>query len=173
MQSKDGLLRTYSPVNVQYFIAQEQPSGRPYTFKSLDWDLGRDYSKFKKPTFSNKLNQGPVTLIMREDYYQKKPANVPLANNQYYDSRYYAQNPEWLAQIDELYYLLLPNSEIVTLRNVRKDLHKLFGKKSKSVKKYVKEHHLNYEKPHHLVAIVNYFNSLVAETAVNAMQTEN
>ncbi|ARS36139.1 hypothetical protein [Pontibacter actiniarum] len=161
VQNEDGSLSSFSPVNVQYFVAQEQPSGRAYTFRSLMWDMGRDYSDFKKPTFFEQLNQGPLTLIMRESYVHKDSRGTsPYSSQGYlYDSNYYAPGSEWLSQIKELYYVMLPDGEIVTLRNVRKDLHKLFGKRAKQMKKYVKEHKLSYEKPHHVVAIVNYFNA--------------
>ena len=56
--------------------------------------------------------------------------------------------------------MLLPDGEIVTLQHVRRDLHKLFGNKSRKVKAYVKEHELDYDRPYKLIAIVNYFNSL-------------
>lgn len=162
VQNEDGTTSSFSPVNVQYFIAQEQPSGRPYTFLSLMWDQGRDYTDFKKPTFFEQLNQGKLTLIMREDYMRKDPGRMsPMAaNGAYYNDPYYQQGSEWLSQVKELYYVLLPDGNIVTLRNVRRDLHHLFGNKSKDVKDYVKDHNLSYEKPHQLIAIVNYFNSL-------------
>ncbi|GHA53480.1 hypothetical protein [Pontibacter akesuensis] len=163
VQSEEGNLHSFSPVNVQYFIAQEQPSGRAYTFRSLMWDQGRDYTNFKKPTFFEQLNQGPITLITRESYvHERNMRDASYMAQGYYEPSYYAQNPLWLNQIEELYYVLLPNDEIVTLRNVRKDLHRLFGRQSKAVKEYVKEHRLSYEKPHQVVAIVNYYNSLVA-----------
>lgn len=168
VQSEEGDLRSFSPVNVQYFVAQEQPSGRAYTFRSLMWDLGREYSTFKKPTFFEQLNQGPITLILRENYlHDKTIRNGSNMMQNYYEPNYYAQNPQWLNRIEELYYVLLPNDEIVTLRNVRKDLHRLFGKQSKAVKEYVKAHRLSYEKPHQVVAIVNYYNSLVAAAQAN------
>ena len=65
-----------------------------------------------------------------------------------------------MEQAQEFYYILLPDGEIVTLHNVRKDLHKLFGDKSREVKDYVKAHSLDYDRPYKLIAIVNYFNSL-------------
>lgn len=173
VKDANGNLRTFAPVNVQYFVAQEQPSGRPYTFRTLQWDLGREYSDFKKPTFFEQLNQGPLTLIMREQYLNPQLTNPNSYMKQgYYEQGYYTLNPEWLEQIEELYYVLLPNEEIVTLRNVRRDLHRLFGKNSRKVKKFVRQHNLSYEKPHQVVAIVNYFNSLVTEQAFNTVGAE-
>ncbi|AKD01897.1 hypothetical protein POKO110462_10380 [Pontibacter korlensis] len=163
VQNEDGTRSSFTPVNVQYFIAQEEPSGRSYTFRSLMWDMGRDYSDFKKPTFFEELNQGSYTLIMREDYIRKDPSRMsPLyANNAAYGSEYYVPGSEWIDQIKALYYVLLPNGEIVTLRNVRKDLHALFGNKSREVRKFVRERNLSYEKPHQLMSIISFYNSLI------------
>ncbi|WP_276496837.1 hypothetical protein [Pontibacter litorisediminis] len=158
----DGTKSTFSPVNVQYFIGQEEPSGRPYTFRSLMWNLGRDYSDFKKPTFFEQLNQGHFTLMMREEYVRKNTSrsNLLYAHNAIYDSQYYVPGSEWADQIKGLYYILLPDGQVITLRNARKDLYRLFGNKSRQVRKYVREKHLSYEKPHQMMAIVNYYNSL-------------
>ncbi|RIJ42754.1 hypothetical protein [Pontibacter oryzae] len=162
IQNEDGTLSAFSPVNVKYFIVQEQPSGKSTTFRSLMWDMDRDYSDFKKPTFFEQLNQGGVVLIMRENYIHTEPENLSAYSAQgfLYDPDSYVPGSEWINHIKPLYYLLLPDGEIITLRNVRKDLYQVFGKKGKQVKKYVKDKRLAYEKPHQLVAIVNYFNSL-------------
>ncbi|OKL39897.1 hypothetical protein [Pontibacter flavimaris] len=160
--NEDGTKSSYSPVNVQYFVAQEEPSGRAYTFRSLPWDLGRGYTDFKKPTFFEQLNQGDFTLIMREEYTQKDASRAEMlyAHNAMYGSEYYVPGSEWVDQIKGLYYIMLPDGEIVTLRNVRRDLHQLFGNKSREVKRFVKEKKLSYEKQHQLIAIVNFYNSL-------------
>jgi hypothetical protein len=162
VQNTDGTISAFSPVNVQYFVAQEQPSGRSYFFKTLMWDMGRDYTDFKKPTFFEQLNQGELTLMMRETYISRTNTNTNgfYGQRYYYDPYYYPMGYQPTQVIKELYYVLLPNGEVVTLRNVRKDLHRLFGDESRKVKKYVKEHHLDYERPHELVSIINYFNSL-------------
>lgn len=159
VHNEDGTISAFSPVNVQYFVAQEQPSSRSYTFRTLMWNLGRDYTDFKKPTFFEQLNQGPLTLVMRERYVRR---DVHYASGHGYQSNpnMYPMGNDYVDQVSQLYYVLLQDGEIVTLRNVRKDLHRLFGKKSKKVKTYVKNKKLDYSKPHELIAIVNYFNSL-------------
>lgn len=162
IQNEDGTMGAFSPVNVQYFIVQEQPSGKSTMFRSLMWDMDRDFSDFKKPTFFEQLNQGGLVLFMRENYIHKDPDNLSAysAQGYLYNPDTYVPGSEWINQIKPLYYLLLPDGEIITLRNVRKDLYQIFGKKARQVKKYVKDKRLAYEKPHQLVAIVNYFNSL-------------
>lgn len=159
---EDGSKSLYAPVNVQYFVAQEEPSGRAYTFLSLMWNLGRDYTDFKKPTFFEQLNQGTLKLIMREEYLRKDMSvTSPMyASTHLYTSESYVPGSEWVEYIKPLYYIELPDGEIVTLRNVKRDLNRLFGNKSREVRKYINEKRLTYEKPHHLMAIVNYYNSL-------------
>ncbi|WP_460924391.1 hypothetical protein [Pontibacter brevis] len=159
VHNEDGTISAFSPVNVQYFVAQEHPSNRAYIFRSLMWDLGRDYSDFKKPTFFEQLNQGTLSLFMRETYV-RRDAQYAGTHGYYSDPTLYPMGNNYLDQVHELYYVLLPDGEVVTLRNVRRDLHKLFGKKSRQVKKFVKEKKLDYKKPHELIAIVNHFNSL-------------
>ncbi|TPE41074.1 hypothetical protein [Pontibacter mangrovi] len=160
--NKDGTKSSFSPVNVQYFVAREEPSGRPYTFRSLPWNMGRGYTSFKKPTFFEELTQGPYGLMMRESYMQKDASgNEPLfVQNSTSLSEYYIPGSEWANLIKPLYYVLLPNGEVATLRNVRKDLYRLFGDKARQVKKFVRERNLSFEKPHQLMAIINYYNAL-------------
>ena len=166
VQHSDGSVSAVSPVNVEYFVAQEMPSGRSHIFRTLNWDMGREYSDFKKPTFFEELNQGALTLVMRETYVRRDANNSRgLSGNYLYDPTFYNSTSQWMDQVKELYYILLPNGDIVSLRNVRKDLHTLFGEKSKEVKSYVKQNRLEYEKPHELIAIVNYFNTLSLTTS--------
>ena len=159
---EDGSMTSVSPVNVEYFVAQEMPSGKSYTFRTLFWDMGKPYSDFKKPTFFEVLNQGALTLIKREAYSQ---GNANTANATVYEP--VTGSSPWASDhIRNLYYILLPNGEIVSLKNLRKDLQALFGNKYKDVKSYIKLNKLDYEKPHELVAIVNYFNTLSGSTSL-------
>ncbi|MFD2514851.1 hypothetical protein ACFSRY_13325 [Pontibacter locisalis] len=161
VQHSDGSVSSLSPVNVDYFVAQEMPSGRSHMFRTLQWDMGKEYTDFKKPTFFEELNRGTLTLVMRETYVRRDANNSRgLASNYLHDAAYYSANNQWMDQVKELYYILLPDGNIISLRNVRKDLHTLFGDRSKEVKKYVRKYNLDYSKPHELVAIVNYFNTL-------------
>ncbi len=157
---QDGTLSSFSPVNVQYFIAQELPSGRSYTFRTLYWDMGRANSDFKKPTFFEELNRGMVMLLVRESFVYKNGTTPNLINGNPY------QYSDVNDQVIQQYFLLLPNNKIVTLRNLRKDLYSLFGNKSKDVKSYIKLNRLDFEKRHELVAIINYFNTITNTTGL-------
>jgi hypothetical protein len=161
---EDGTLSSFSPVNVEYFIAQEMPSGKSYTFRTLLWDMGRPNSDFKKPTFFEELNRGMIMLLMRETFVYKNGANSNLINTSSYASSDVSNQP--YEQVAQKYFVLLPNNQIVTLRNLRKDLYSLFGNKSKDVKSYIKLNKLEFEKRHELVAIINYFNAISNTTSL-------
>ncbi|MCJ8164453.1 hypothetical protein MKJ04_06315 [Pontibacter sp. E15-1] len=162
VQQPDGSSNFYTPVHVQYFITREQLSGKTTLFRTLSWDMGRDHSDFKKPAFFEQLNEGSYTLMRREMPLIRNPNAIDQPNQQHSFSTVstYTQDNTPLGYAPNRYYMLLPNGEVVTLRNLRKDLHRLFGKKSRKVKSFVKKHNLDYEYPHRLVAIVNYYNSL-------------
>ncbi|RAU82437.1 hypothetical protein [Pontibacter arcticus] len=157
----DGSMSTYTPVTVSHFILKSMPEGFQYTFVSLPWDLGKPNSDFKKPTFFEQLNNGPVTLVMRENYVKRDMNNYYSGRYAYYHPNYYGlPNNMWMDEVRELYYALLPDGDILELRNLRKDLQELFGKKAGQVKAFAKKNNLQYDRPNEVVRIVNYFNSL-------------
>ncbi|MHA6248858.1 hypothetical protein ACXYMU_13025 [Pontibacter sp. CAU 1760] len=161
VQNEDGTLSAYSPVNVKYFVGKEQIAGQTHIFKTLSWDMGRDYSDFKKPTFFEQLNRGGYTLLRRQvphgQEFKRKSNPYSRAN---YSEPVTDENALANYQAQVQYYMLLPDGEVVTLRNVRKDMERIFGQKSSTVKAYVKKRDLDYDLPHRLIAIVNYFNTL-------------
>jgi hypothetical protein len=166
VQHSDGSFTCLSPVNVEYFVAQEMPSGRSQVFKTLRWDMGREHSDFKKPTFFEELNSGTLTLIKREAYVRREASNSRgLASNDIFNQPSDSGDSQWRDQVKELYYVLLPDGNIIYLKNIRKDLHSLFGNKSRDIKSYVKQNKLEYDKSHELIAIVNYFNALTMTTS--------
>ena len=161
VRQPSGAISSFSPVNVDHFVASEFQGGPKQLFRTYYWDLGKDYGDFKKPTFFEQLNDGKLTLIMREDYVQQDVSRTNL--NPGYNGYYPQGNPagsNWVAKVKEIYFVLLPDGEIRRLRNVRRDLQQLFGKKSDKVKAFVKMNKLDYARPHELIAIINYYNSL-------------
>jgi hypothetical protein len=163
---EDGTLSSFSPVNVEYFIAQDMPSGRSYTFRTLHWDMDKPNSDFKKPTFFEELNRGMVILLVREIYLNRNGNNGGAMSSNTHNSDVSNSTNLPYDQIAQQYFLLLPNNKIVKLRNLRKDLHSLFGNRSKEVKSYIKLNRLDYDKRHELVAIINYFNAISSTTGL-------
>lgn len=158
---EDNTINTFSPVNVSYFVVNNESTGEKQTFRTLYWDQGRVNSDFKKPTFFEQLNEGPLTLIMRETYIQR--STRLMSNSSPYGSKYAERTSTqgvFAEMVKPLYYILLPDGEIYTLKRVRKDLHRLIGSKSGQIKKFARKNKLSYEKPNELAAIINYYNSL-------------
>ncbi len=159
-------MRSFSPVNVDHFIvsnASEESPGQQ-VFVTYNWDQDKPYTDFKKPTFFQQLNYGQLTLIMRESYVRRDVNNMSAMNTRrfgYYDPYYNSMGYRFVEQIVPLFYLLLPDGDIITLRNLRKDLPRYFGKKEKDVKEFMKKNKYNYDNIDHLVAIIDYYNTLV------------
>ncbi|WP_187262933.1 hypothetical protein [Pontibacter beigongshangensis] len=161
VQQADGTLRALSPVSVNYFKVQESPDAYTRYFVTYDWNLDKAYSDFRKPTFFERMNKGPITLITRETYLHRDVSTRRLMRrdgslNSYHNS----DVPNYVQQVVPVYYIHFPDGEIRNLRNIRKDLNKIFGKKAGEVNKYVKKHRLSYDKLHGLIAIINYYNTL-------------
>lgn len=151
----DGAISSFSPVNVSHFVVRDKYNGRPQIFRSLFWNLGRMNTDFKKPVFFEQLNHGTISLIKRQAGVRKSD----IGSGNYVD----ANDPQWYdtsEDVKESYYALLPDGEIVALRNIKRDLLRLFGKKADTVKQFVRSNELDFNKPHELVTIVNYFNTL-------------
>ncbi|TXK37881.1 hypothetical protein FVR03_14560 [Pontibacter qinzhouensis] len=162
VQQSDGTLRALSPVNVDYFKVQESPDAYTRFFVTYNWNLNKSYSDFRKPTFFERMNKGPVTLITRETYVHRDMSNRGfLRRGGYYDPTYASNLPNYVQQVVPVYYILFPDGEIKMLRNTKKDLERIFGKKASEVNKYAKKHRLSYEKLHGLIAIINYYNTLL------------
>ena len=162
VQQPDGSLRALSPVNVDYFKVQESPDAYTRFFVTYDWNLNKAYSDFRKPTFFERMNKGQITLITRETYLHRDISTRRfLGRGGSLDSYYNSDVPNYVQQVVPVYYIRFPDGEIRSLRNVRKDLNQIFGKKASEVNKYVKKHRLSYDKLHGLIAIVNYYNTLL------------
>ncbi|KAA9326013.1 hypothetical protein [Adhaeribacter soli] len=159
----NGAISAFSAVNVKSFLVEhEQNSGLsrhtegPLTFKreyqSFLWNHDKDYSNFKSPAFFAVLQPGKNTLLMRE------------IKERYYDNAsgsLYSNSRMERERIREKFYLLLPNQEIKPLRNPKKDLPEIYGKKGKQILTFAKENKLSFTEPLELARIVNYANSLL------------
>jgi hypothetical protein len=154
----DGAINSFSPVNVSYFIIVGVYEGRPQLFRSLLWSKGQEQDAFRAPMFFEEICQGNIVLMKR---YTGKPAvsteNLTAASVEPSYYPHFASAPD---DMQEFFYVQTPDGKIITLRNRKRELLKLFGDKSDQVKRYVRENRLDYNDSRQLVAIVNYYNSL-------------
>jgi hypothetical protein len=159
---QDGSINAFSPVNVKVFdVMDEQnigifrsgsgPQQFRRTYQTLFWNHDKGYSNFKSPAFFVILKPGNYSLLMRET----KERQYDNSNNAY------AGQAVAVEKIEEQYYLLMPNQEIKSLRNPRKDLPNLFPTKSKEIIAYAREKGLSFTDPDELSKIVEYCNSLL------------
>lgn len=157
----DLSLSTFSPVNVKYFTVINDYTGEQQLFRTLYWDQGKESTDFKRPFFFEQLNEGNYTLIIREEYTQKNrgAANDASPYGREYDLRR-SIDGYFVNEVRPLYYILLPDGDIIPLKHTRKDLLNLCGKKSRQVKRYAKQNKLSFEKRNELTAIVNFYNTL-------------
>ncbi|MDX5442760.1 MAG: hypothetical protein LPJ89_03150 [Hymenobacteraceae bacterium] len=162
VQNPDGSTSAFSPANVFGFDVAASKSGKMMQyFRTYRWNKGNDYSDFTVPTFFEQLNEGKYSLLRRETTVRRDMSRDPMYRNDPYYNRGFGRNaPFYVDEKKNLFYLLTPEQKVITLRNVKKDLQRVFGEKAKEMKAFVKQNKLSYNKPQDLVTIVNYYNSL-------------
>jgi len=169
----DGSISSFSPVNVHYFVANNVVTGSRQVFRTIYWNQGLEQSDFKKPSFFEQLNQGDLTLIMRETYTPVSSNGLSSSSIVNYRS---TLKDNAVEGVQSFYYVLMPDGEVKSLRRVRRDLLRLLGDKADDVKKYAKKNDLSYDNTYELITIVEYYNSLNAtkgpETSVSGKLTQ-
>jgi hypothetical protein len=156
--SDSGKISSFSPVNVNYFEVNGVYRGKTQLFRSLYWDQGKRHDDFRMPVFFEQVCNGRMILIKR--YTDIAPARADKAVR---DSHHQYAYPHFISMSEELkedYFVLLPDNNILPIRNKKRDLLRLFGNLSDEVKRYVRENKLDYNDPKHIVMIVDYYNSL-------------
>jgi hypothetical protein len=156
--SDNGKISSFSPVNVNYFEVNGVYRGKTQLFRTLYWNQGNHQNDFKMPVFFEQVCSGKMVLIKR--YTDIAPARADKAVK---DSPHHYAYPHFISMSEELkedYFVLLPDNNILPIRNRKRDLLRLFGSHSGQVKQYVRENKLDYNDPTHIVTIVDYYNSL-------------
>ncbi|MBX0333264.1 hypothetical protein K3G39_08435 [Pontibacter sp. HSC-14F20] len=157
--SEDGVVHSFSPVNVSHFMISGVYKGRPQIFRSLPWNRGSLESDFRVPVFFEQINQGELVLMKR--YVGMTGAKGDQQNAT--ASLHAIYFPHFATDGDGLQeelYMLLPDGEIVQLRKNKKDLLRLCGAQTGKVKQYAKSKKLDYKRSEDLLSIVNYYNTL-------------
>ncbi|MCB2376831.1 hypothetical protein LGH70_04520 [Hymenobacter sp. BT635] len=123
-------------------------------YRTYRWNHDNDYSDFKSPGFFEQLSSGPNVLLRREVQIEKRaymgPGGYGAAGA--YSGTY--------VEIDDKFYLGMPNGNVLPLRSPRKDLLAIFRQQAKQIEKYAKDNRLNFTEAKDLAFIVNYANSL-------------
>lgn len=156
--SEDGIINSYSAVNVRYFSVSGVYDGKPQLFKSLLWRRDNRQGDFRVPVFFEQVCQGPLVLLKRYSGVKTAKSEEMATSLQLpHAFPHFATDGQ---ELQEVYYLLLGEEEIVQLRNHKRELQKLYGSKSGQMRQYVRTNNLDYNSSKDLMTIVNHYNSL-------------
>jgi hypothetical protein len=161
---KDGTNQAFSPVGVRSFAVADSRGQYHKLFRSYLWNRGNDYSDYQVPAFFEVLQEGPYTLVKREVVTIRNQNMAPMyaGYGRYYDPYGSGTYPGFRSQtvILDALYLYTPKQKIIALRNPKRDLEDLFGKKSGEMKQFIKSRDLSYSQTQDVMRIIQYFNSL-------------
>ena len=166
VKGSNGLVQTFSPVNVTRFRVFNQQHQQFQTFRPFLYAPNPEEPTFKTPTFFEVVTEGKYTLIKRSHYVIRNLDPIPAytTKGQYYEpypemQKEAALNNYQLARLNA-YYLFTPENEIIPLRHPKKNLEKLYRDKSAPMKAFVQRRNLSYNNPVALTHVVQYFNHL-------------
>ncbi|ALI98216.1 hypothetical protein DC20_03495 [Rufibacter tibetensis] len=163
----DGSVVAYAPVAVRGFEAIDNEGRYRRVFVTQRWNFGNDYSDFLAPAFFEQIVIGNYGLLKRETMTRRDISRDPMYRNGYYRGGYYNPyggypmgGPMYVEQRLENFFVLLPNGKVKELRNVKKDLEMIYGKKSNVMKEYVRQNKLKYTSLPDLAKIVSYLGAI-------------
>ena len=166
VKGKDGITKTFSPVNIDHFQAFNEQKLLFQIFRPYMWSRNPDEDAFKTPVFFEIVMEGKYTLIKRSAYVIRNSEPIPMYTcwGRYYEpctdnEIYFPNNDSQLALLNN-YFLLTPENEIIRLRNPKKNLENLYRDKANTMKAYIRWQKLSYNNPVALTHMVRYFNHL-------------
>ncbi|MCA8830033.1 hypothetical protein [Hymenobacter pini] len=130
-------------------------------FRTYRWNRGNDYSDFRAPGFFEQLSSGPIILLRREGLVQR-PINSGVGPYGYggYGYGMPSRTVGYYTDVQDSFFLGLPNGNVVTLRNPKKDVLAYFRDTSRRIEQYAKDNKLSFTDARELAYIINYANSL-------------
>ncbi|MFB9863893.1 hypothetical protein EFA69_08775 [Rufibacter immobilis] len=161
----DGTTVAYSPVAVRGFEAIDNDGRYRRVFVTQRWNFGNDYSDFLAPAFFEQIVIGKYGLLKRETMTRRDVSRDPMYRNSYYPYGYGYRGypvggPMYVDQRLDSFFILLPNGKVKELRNVKKDMEVIYGKKGSVMKEYIKQNKLKYTSLPDLAKIVSYFGAI-------------
>jgi len=139
-------VEAYSARKVLFFEIFDKTVHRYRSFYSLPYTTTSGY---KAPIFFELLEEGKMTLLVRES----------LEYRTYSSPYYYGSSYSRLVMIYK-YYFLGEDGTIESFTGNKNDLLDLMGKRAEEVEKYIKTNRLKFDDKYDLAKIVAYYNSL-------------
>ncbi|QNF33969.1 hypothetical protein HUW51_15020 [Adhaeribacter swui] len=163
---RDGLIKTFSPVNVVYFRVLNEQRQEFQTFRPFQYAPNPEEPYFKTPTFFEVVTEGKYTLVKRSNFVVRNldPIATYTSRGRFYEPcpvlpQKAGLNNYQLAQLN-VFYLLTPDEQLIPLRHPKKNLENLYQDKSASMKAFIRRRNLSYKNPVALTHVVQYFNHL-------------
>jgi hypothetical protein len=157
----DGSVVAYAPVAVRGFEAIDNGGRYRRVFVTQRWNLGNDYSDFLAPAFFEQIVIGNYGLLRRETMSRRDVSRDPMYRGSYYPyGNYPMGGPMYVEQRLDNYFILMPSGKVKELRNVKKDLETIYGKKGSAMRTYIKQNKLKYTSLPDLAKIVSYFGTI-------------
>lgn len=166
VKGRDGLVRTFSPVNVARFRVFNEHRQEFQTFRPFMYSPSPEEPAFKTPTFFEVVTEGKYTLIKRSNFVIRNLDPLPAYTSmgKYYEAYPTKQTDASLNNYQiarsHAYYLLTPENEIMPLRHPKKNLESLYRDKAAPMKAFIRRRNLSYKNPVALTHVVQYFNHL-------------
>lgn len=161
IRKTDGSVVAYAPVAVRGFEAVDNGGRYRRVFVTQRWNLGNDYSDFLAPAFFEQIVIGQYGLLRRETMTRRDVSRDPMYRGGYYPyGGYPVGGPIYMEQRQDNYFILLPSGKVKELRNVKKDLETIYGKKGGAMKTYIKQNKLKYTHLPDLAKIVSYLGTI-------------
>jgi len=166
VKGADGIIKTFSPVNVAQFQAFNEQKQLVQIFRPYRWQPNPVEDAFKTPAFFEVVTQGKYTLIKRSAYVIRNADPIPMYTlwGRYYEpcttDNISPQNNDYQIALLNSYYLLTPENEIISLRKPKKNLEDLYRDKTSTMKAFIRWNKLSYDNPVALTHMVHHFNHL-------------
>ena len=145
LNSSNRKVEAYSARKVLFFEIFDKTVNRYRQFYALPYT---NPSGYKAPVFFELLEEGKMTLLVRESLEYRT-----------YSSPYYAGSYSRLVMVYK-YFFLEEDGAIESFTGTKNDLLDLMGKRADEVEKFIKSNRLKYDDKYDLAKIVAYYNSL-------------
>lgn len=158
-----GVVAEYTPKAVSGFETVDKDIGLRRVFVTHKWNLGNDYSDFLAPAFFEQIVIGKYGLLRREAMVRKDMLDNPFYSALLGGSPIEPGIPRGVVYTDkrqDIFFLLMPDGKVKQLRDVKKDLRVVFGKKNSQMRPYIMQNNLKYTSLPDLLKIITYFNTI-------------
>lgn len=148
----DNTIKTFSAQQVASFDFFDTDNNIVRYYKVYPFSA---YSNYQTPVFFETLQEGAITLLVRENAVVE---NAPMYDN--FGRRSFYSSPRIRMVYD--FYFKKADGKVQKYKPSKKALLDMLSDKQSEIKAYIKEHRLSYSSKKDLIQIINYYNTLKA-----------